>query len=97
MKTVSAFLSNDSILFRTEDDCLIHEYNQALLNNNQLTDKEYSVFSLINASSTHQGVADILKIKLSTVKKHLTSIYLKMKVKNKIELILLKERFENDN
>ena len=56
----------------------------------KLTIQERKVFNLLTESSSNQEIADQLNIGLSTVKSHVTSIYSKLNIKSRKEVVNMK-------
>jgi DNA-binding CsgD family transcriptional regulator len=54
----------------------------------RLTDAEIKTLEHTISGLTRKQVADILNVSLHTVKTHLESVYRKLKVHNKIEVVL---------
>lgn len=54
---------------------------------NHLTSKEAEIFTLTIKGMTNLEIGNSMKISVSTVKKHLNSIYTKMGVKNRVQLL----------
>lgn len=52
-----------------------------------LTERETVIMKLLYAGSTYQDIADFLYISKNTVKHHITSIYKKLGVASKMDLI----------
>ncbi len=66
---------------------VFREFVPGEVNSNILTDREKEVLSLISYGFRNKEVADKLSISLSTVKKHIYSIYQKLHVRSKIEAV----------
>lgn len=71
----------DGTAERVPVDVLFEQYN--------LSPREQEVVPLILQGYSNQQIGDTLSISLSTVKKHITSIFLKCDVKSRFELIAL--------
>lgn len=54
-----------------------------------LTKRQLEIVEAMTQNSTHKQIAEKLFISDKTVKFHLTLIYMKLKVKNKAELLML--------
>ena len=52
----------------------------------RLTNREEEVAELLATGLTAKGIAERLKISSETVRSHTRNIYLKLRVKNKVEL-----------
>jgi DNA-binding CsgD family transcriptional regulator len=52
-----------------------------------LSDREYEVLTLLNQGCSNQEIADRLYISLSTVKTHISNIFLKLDVKRRTQAI----------
>jgi len=61
--------------------------NKDTANSYHLSERELDVLRLVAKGNTYQMVAEQLFISLETVKKHLSNIFKKLQVKNKIEAI----------
>lgn len=59
---------------------------------NQITEREHEIIRLLLSGMRNRQIADKLDVAEITVKKHLGSIYRKLHVRNRIELIRLWER-----
>lgn len=55
---------------------------------NQLTQRELQILEMVAEGKNHREVAEKLFISPETVRKHLSNIYIKLKVNNKIEAII---------
>jgi len=62
----------------------------------ELTERETVIMKLLYAGSTYQDIADYLYISKNTVKHHITSIYKKLGVSSKMEMINTVRVIEND-
>ncbi len=94
MIEVTAYLSNDRVLFFNKESCELHEWKQENFGSKKLSKAENAVIKLVNPTGTNKDIADILEIEVQTVKKHLSNIYSKLKVKNKTELIVTLDKFK---
>lgn len=54
-----------------------------------LTNREQEVLVVLTVGKTNREIASELRIRVSTVKSHLTSIYLKLGVSNRTEAALV--------
>lgn len=62
-------------------------------NGYHLTPKEIEVIKLLSTGKMYKEIATIQNVKLDTVKKHATTVYKKLGVRNKTEaLIMLREK-----
>lgn len=59
---------------------------------NQVTEREHEIIRLLLSGMRNREIADLLNVAEITVKKHLGSIYRKLHVRNRVELIRLWER-----
>ncbi len=57
-----------------------------------LTKAETLVYNILLKGKLDKEIADLLSISLNTVKKHNKSIYRKLKVRNRLEAILLHQQ-----
>lgn len=58
---------------------------------NQVTEREHEIIQLLLSGMRNREIADLLNVAEITVKKHLGSIYRKLHVRNRVELIRLWE------
>jgi DNA-binding NarL/FixJ family response regulator len=58
-----------------------------IANHFQLTERELDVLRLVSKGLTYKAIAEHLFIALDTIKKHMTNVFNKLHVKNKIEAI----------
>ena len=76
-------------------DCLLYRVLQQLrsrparLGNRKLTRREQEVFRLVQAGNSNLRIADDLQLSEHTVKTHVSSLYRKLGVRNRIELMNL--------
>ncbi|UII34623.1 response regulator transcription factor [Fulvivirga ulvae] len=68
---------------RPEDD----EIDEAELKKLNLTTREYEVLQLIAQGNTNAEIAERLFLSLSTVKTHVSNLFVKMEVKNRTQAI----------
>jgi len=57
-----------------------------------LTKAEQLVYDILLKGKLDKEIADLLSISLNTVKKHNKSIYRKLKVRNRLEAILVNQQ-----
>jgi NarL family two-component system response regulator LiaR len=57
-----------------------------------LTKAEKLVYNILLKGKLDKEIADLLSISLNTVKKHNKSIYRKLKVRNRLEAILVNQQ-----
>lgn len=55
----------------------------------QLTPREHDVLALVGAGNSNSEIADVLVLTPATVKGHMTSILIKLKVRNRVEAALI--------
>ena len=56
-----------------------------------LTTKETEILQALSTGQTDREIADGLDISINTVKTHLKSIYRKLRVRNRVEAILIQK------
>jgi DNA-binding CsgD family transcriptional regulator len=78
----------DAAPVRTDDDVVLSDDESISgdLHGTQITRREHEVILLILKGMTNRQVADHLSIAEVTVKKHLTSVYRKLRITNRAEL-----------
>lgn len=62
---------------------------------NKLTKKEHDVALLVKEGKSNQEIADILDLQLVTIKKHISSIFLKLEITDRIALAILLNKKDN--
>lgn len=77
-----------------EKQILIHKstefrLNQAGLEKLNLTNREYQILKLIVQGYSNSGIAEKLFLSLSTIKTHVSNLYVKMNVKSRFQAIAL--------
>lgn len=77
-----------SAIVKTNTPTLLNEDSQNLINN-KLTDKEREVVYLILQGLTNDAISNSLNITTRTVKAHISSIFSKLHVNDRITLVLL--------
>jgi DNA-binding CsgD family transcriptional regulator len=77
------------ILIEVQPDIKIVDSQESILKRNGVTRREREIIDLICTGKTNQEIADSLFISLQTVKDHTHRIYLKVEVKNRMQLIHL--------
>lgn len=75
-----------------EKEVIIHQsdnftVNQVELDKLHLTKREYQILQLLAEGHTNADIAAQLFLSLSTIKTHVSNLYAKMKVKNRIQAI----------
>jgi LuxR family maltose regulon positive regulatory protein len=71
----------------------IYQQNYARIENVELTQRELEVMRLVDEGHKQKDISEKLNIALVTVKKHISSVYMKLNVKNKtVAINLLKEK-----
>ena len=68
--------------------------NEAELNRLSLTNREYQILKLIAQGNSYSDIATHLFLSLSTIKTHVSNLYTKMKVKNRVQAITLARKME---
>ena len=63
----------------------------------RLTNREEEIAALLATGLTAKIIGERLKISTETVRSHTRNIYLKMRVKNKVELVRLMLRRQDKN
>ncbi len=61
--------------------------NQSALEALNLTNREYEILQLISSGHSNAEIADYLFLSLSTVKTHLSNLYVKMDVKRRTQAV----------
>ncbi len=77
-----------SALVKTTGKSSLHEDAQTLIHN-KLTDKEREVVGLILEGLTNDAIGNTLNITTRTVKAHVSSIFTKLHVNDRVSLVLL--------
>lgn len=77
------------IVNEVQPDIRIIDTLETILHRNGITRREREIINLICTGKTNQEIADSLFISLQTVKDHTHRIYLKLDVKNRMQLIHL--------
>jgi len=80
---------SELIVYEVQPDYRSIDDQDLILKRNSITRREREVVDLICAGKTNQEIADLLFITLQTVKDHTHRIYLKLDVKNRMQLIHL--------
>ena len=60
----------------------------------KITDREFDIILQVISGRTNKEIADNLNITLNTMKRHITNIYNKLIVNNKVELMNLLKNYE---
>lgn len=68
--------------------------NQAELDKLNLTSREYEVLQLLVQGHSNADIAEKLYLSLSTIKTHVSNLYIKMHVKSRFEAITAAKRME---
>lgn len=68
--------------------------NQTELKRLNLTDREYQILQLLTQGYSNSNIADKLFLSLSTIKTHVSNLYVKMNVKNRFQAIEKAKRME---
>jgi DNA-binding CsgD family transcriptional regulator len=68
--------------------CSLNNYGRDCQNNPALTEMEYEVAMLVKQAKRNKEIADELGIAEGTVRTHLRSIFKKLKIKSRAELII---------
>lgn len=68
--------------------------NQAALEALHLTNREYEILQLISKGHSNAEIADALFLSLSTIKTHLSNLYVKMDVKRRTQAIEKAKRLQ---
>ncbi|MEX0965713.1 MAG: response regulator transcription factor [Bacteroidia bacterium] len=61
--------------------------NEEEMSKLKLTNREYEILQLVAKGHSNSGIADILFLSLSTVKTHISNLYVKMDVKRRAQAI----------
>ena len=82
-----------------EKQIIIHQpkkfiLNQAALKGLNLTNREFQILKLIVQGYSNADIADQLFLSLSTIKTHVSNLYVKMHVKNRFQAITKARRME---
>ncbi len=83
------YIKSELILYEVQPDYQLFDDQDLILTRNGITRREREVVNLICAGKTNQEIADLLFITLQTVKDHTHRIYLKLDIKNRMQLIHL--------
>jgi DNA-binding CsgD family transcriptional regulator len=83
---------HENILHEVQPDLRITNTRDRILQRNGVTRREGEIIELICRGKTNQEIADRLFISLQTVKDHTHRIYLKLEVKNRMQLIHLLQK-----
>jgi DNA-binding CsgD family transcriptional regulator len=83
---------HENILHEVQPDLRIINTQEKILKRNGITRREGEIVELICRGKTNQEIADRLFISLQTVKDHTHRIYLKLEVKNRMQLIHLLQK-----
>jgi two-component system, NarL family, response regulator LiaR len=67
-----------------QEDFIINEIELKKLN---LTNREYEVLQLLVQGNSNAEIADKLYLSLSTVKTHVSNLFVKMEVKNRVQAV----------
>jgi DNA-binding CsgD family transcriptional regulator len=78
-----------NIVYETQPHITLTDKKESILKRNGITKREKEIIELICTGKTNQEIADLLFISLQTVKDHTHRIYLKLEVKNRMQLIHL--------
>jgi len=78
-----------NIVYEVQPHITLPDKKEAILKGNGITRREREIIELICTGKTNQEIADLLFISLQTVKDHTHRIYLKLEVKNRMQLIHL--------
>ena len=84
----SHFIDDDSVLERPRVALLDEKHWLYLQRRYRITPRELEVAKLFCQGSNNGEIVEALKIRHGTVKTHLRNIYRKIRVKNKIEMLL---------
>jgi DNA-binding CsgD family transcriptional regulator len=87
--TYYLYFHQKKILTEVQPDVKIIDTQESILKRNGITRREREIIDLICTGKTNQEIADSLFISLQTVKDHTHRIYLKLEVKNRMQLIHL--------
>lgn len=87
--TYYLYFHHRKILNEVQPDIKIIDTQESILKRNGITRREREIINLICTGKTNQEIADSLFISLQTVKDHTHRIYLKLEVKNRMQLIHL--------
>ena len=82
-----------------EKEVIIHQPQKFVLNESELerlrlTNREYEILKLIVKGHSNAEIADQLFLSLSTIKTHVSNLYVKMDVKNRFQAITQAKRME---
>ena len=92
LHSIHMVLSNKSPLSDNVSNQLVKYFNESKVRSeklNTLTLKEMEVLEMLSKGLLYKEIADIQKVALITIKKHCSSIYLKLNVTNKTEALNL--------
>jgi len=89
-KTKTVFVEKEIIIHQPKKFIL----NQTELNRLNLTDREYQILKLLVKGFSNADIADRLFLSLSTIKTHVSNLYVKMNVKNRFQAITEAKRME---
>lgn len=89
-KTKMVFVEKEIIVHKTKEFIL----NQRELNRLNLTNREYQILKLLAQGNSNAEIADQLFLSLSTIKTHVSNLYVKMNVKNRFQAITEAKRME---
>lgn len=89
-KTQTVFVEKQIIIHQPKKFVL----NQTALNRLNLTNREFQILKLIVLGYSNADIADQLFLSLSTIKTHVSNLYVKMNVKNRFQAITKAKRME---
>lgn len=89
-KTETVYVEKPIIIYQPKKFIL----NQAALKRLNLTNREFQILKLIVLGYSNADIADQLFLSLSTIKTHVSNLYVKMNVKNRFQAISKAKRME---
>ena len=89
-KTQTIFVEKQIIIHQPKEFIL----NQAELKRLNLTNREFQILKLIVLGYSNADIADQLFLSISTIKTHVSNLYVKMNVKNRFQAITKAKRME---
>lgn len=89
-KTQTVFVEKQIIIHQPKEFII----NKAGLNRLNLTNREYQILKLIVQGYSNSDIADKLFLSLSTIKTHVSNLYIKMNVKSRFQAIVVAKKMK---